>query len=69
MSDTTDDIHAGHICMQCLTFLISEKGEICDCGHPVHCRECFGEMPRRQQNSVGQYYDEKSGHVIYRDNS
>lgn len=56
----TDDIEAGIVCMSCLQMLVSEDGELCQCGHPVVCEECHNSLP---EFGDCPWFDEETGRV------
>lgn len=64
MSQTTDDVAEGLVCMTCLCFLISEAGEPCSCGHPIYCEDCWGELPQARKNEGTPFFDEATGEVF-----
>lgn len=70
MSQTTDDVLSGLVCMTCLRFLFNEAGtEVCSAGHPVYCEDCWKELPRKARQSGAPYWDEKTGTVLNVDTS
>lgn len=64
MSETTDDIMSGVICMECLQWLFGDNGEVCDCCHPVHCRDCFMEKSENERREAAQYFDPEVSRVL-----
>jgi hypothetical protein len=64
VSQTVEDIEAGLVCMECLQFLFGDNGELCDCCHPVHCKDCFDAKSKRERREIAQYFDPKLSRVI-----
>ncbi len=64
MSDVTEMVEEGLMCMVCLQFLTSDAGDVCDCGHPIFCEECWKKLPRRDRQNGAPYYHEASGRVL-----
>lgn len=64
MGQTAEDIEVGLVCMECQQFLIGDDGQVCNCNHPVHCRDCFMEKPMKQRLEIIQYFDPKSSKVV-----
>lgn len=59
----SDDVWEGIVCMQCLQLLVSEDGDVCGCGHPVYCEDCWKELPKKQRADGAPYFDENTGKV------
>lgn len=64
MSETTEDILAGTVCMCCMTLLISDSGEPCQADHPVFCEACWDDLSKKEQDDGPPFFDEATGTVL-----
>jgi hypothetical protein len=58
----SEDVVNGIACMSCLQLLVDDAGDLCDCGHPVFCRECWLALPERKNGAP--YFDDKTGQLL-----
>lgn len=65
MSDTTDMIHEGVLCMCCMVAITDHDGEPIPTGFPIFCRDCFFELPFPERLKAKNYWDEKSACIKY----
>ena len=64
MSETTDDVVAGIICMQCHCQLIDKQGEINTGDFPCYCKQCWEQLPAGQKREGAPWFDESTGEVF-----
>lgn len=59
----SEDVTDGIVCMICHQLLIADNDELCGCGHPVLCEDCWKELPKKDRNFGLQFFSERTGEV------